>query len=73
MTHFSLARISFPKRLKNLFAQPMMRSEPSETDYDAEDEMQDEKTFVLEMLDRNAEACHSPSDLPFIARRYRGK
>ena len=51
----------------------MMRSEPSETDYDAEDEMQDEKTFVLAMLDRNAEACRSPSDLTCIARRYRGK
>jgi hypothetical protein len=73
MTDFSLARIYFPERLKNLFAQLMMRSEPSETDYDAEDEMQDEKTFVLAMLDRNAEAFHNPSDLPFIARRYRGK
>jgi hypothetical protein len=51
----------------------MMRSELSETDHDVEDEMQDEKTFVRAMLDRNAEACHSPSDLPFIARRYRGK
>jgi hypothetical protein len=73
MSDFSLARVSFPERLKNLFARPMMQSELSETDHDAEDEMQDEKTFVLALLGRNSDACHSPSDLPFIARRYRGK
>ncbi len=73
MTDFSLAHISFPERLKSLFARLMMRSELSETDHDAEDESKDEKTFVLAMLDRNAEACHSASDLPFIALRYRGK
>lgn len=73
MTDFSLACISTPERFRSLFARPMMGPKLSETDHDAEDEVQEERAFLLEMLDRNADACHGPSDLPFIAGRYRGK
>jgi hypothetical protein len=72
MTDATLSQLPTAERSGDFFNRVSKWSGFLGLDRDSKDVARTEKDFVLAMLDRNPSACRHPSDLSFIARRYRG-
>lgn len=73
MVEHALPQLSFWKFPRVTWEVFGLRRSPKSLSIDEQEDSRSRREFVLEMLDRNADAFHSELDIQHLARLYRSK